>query len=226
MSTAWNLKELKDGVTKAEPHDTKEIIEIISSIGRSCEIFDYHKCLARDAFQELDVKNDPHGIEFARQIFDLSENQEALHRAKLESEANLIACVSTTRNSYDSFGQLVNILAVATPLKGNFYIHDIARALPTGQLKTELSATVSSDWFKYANAFMNTVKHRQLITHNASISFIDENRGGKVCSFRHKGNLYQEYWVREVLEGTVELQNSLVLCGRALNEAFLTNPTC
>ncbi|MET3676996.1 MULTISPECIES: hypothetical protein [unclassified Pseudomonas] len=225
MSTAWNLKELRDGVIRAELHDTKDTIEIINSIGRSCEIFDYHKCLARDAFQVFDVKNDPHGIEFARQLFDSNENQEALHQAKLESEANLIACISTTRNSYDSFGQLVNILAVATPLKGNFYVHDVARALPTGQLKTELSAAVSSNWFKYANAFMNTVKHRQLITHNASISFVNKNRGGKVRSFHHKGKPYQEYWAREVLEGTIELQNALVLCGRALNEAFLTNPT-
>ncbi|MNG96171.1 hypothetical protein D3C79_552280 [compost metagenome] len=171
----------------------------------------------------FDVKNDPHGIEFVRQLFDLNKNQEALQQAKLESEANLIACISTTRNSYDSFGQLVNILATA-PLKGNFYVHDVARALPTGQLKTELSAAVSSDWFTYANAFMNTVKHRQLITHNTSISFVNKNRGGKVCSFHHKGKPYQEYWAREVLEGTVELQNALVLCGRALNECFSDKP--
>lgn len=221
MSTAWNLKELRDGVLRTKLHDTKEIIEIISSLGRSCEIFDYHKCLARDAFQEFSVKNDPHGIKFARELFHLNKNQETLGQAKIESEANLIACISTTRNSYDSFGQLVNSLLIATPLKGNFYVHDVARALPSGRLKTELSSAVSSDWFKYANAFMNTVKHRQLITHNASISFIDENRGGKVRSFHHKGKPYQEHWVREVLEGTVELQNALVICGRALNEAFL-----
>lgn len=34
MSTAWNLKELRDGVIRAELHDTKDTIEIISSIGR------------------------------------------------------------------------------------------------------------------------------------------------------------------------------------------------
>lgn len=224
MSTAWDLKELREGIMTAELSDAKELIEIINSLGRSCAIFDYHKCLARDAFEAFNVKNDPYGIEFARQLLNWDGDQDILEQAKLESEANLIACISTTRNTYDSFGQLANRLIIPTPLKGNFYVQDVVKALPSGRLKNELSTAVSSDWFRYAHAFMNTVKHQQLITHNTSISFIDENRGGKIISFHHKNKSYKEYWVREVLEGTVELQNTLTICGKALNDTFFSRP--
>ncbi|MEE5079308.1 hypothetical protein V2K58_07235 [Pseudomonas alliivorans] len=68
---------------------------------------------------------------------------------------------------------------------------------------------------------MNMVKHHHLIVHNASISFIDENRGGKVEGFRHKEKDYPACWVREALEGTVELQNSLRACGVLLKRMYL-----
>lgn len=203
------------------PMDAELMVEIANSLGRSRHIFDYHKCLARDAFAAFDVKNDPNGVEFAKHAFGCVEDEGVLWRAGLESEANLIACMSITRNSFDNFGQLVNGLVVPAPCKGNFYIHHVINALPIGELKDQLNSAVSSDWFEYVNAFMNTVKHRQLITHNASISFIDDNRGGKVRGFDHKGKHHPACWVREVLEGTVELQNSLVTCGQALNRLYL-----
>ncbi|MCY1452558.1 hypothetical protein D9M71_694870 [compost metagenome] len=47
------------------------------------------------------------------------------------------------------------------------------------------------------------------------------NRGGKVEGFRHKKKDYPACWVREALEGTVELQNSLRACGVLLNRLYL-----
>lgn len=221
MTAPWNLKELRDRVTTAQPANAKSIVEIINSLSRSREIFEYHKCLSRDAFAAFNTENDPSGIEFAKHAFGCAEDENVLSRAGLVSEANLIACISTTRNSFDNFGQLLNSLVVSTPCKGNFYIQHVLQALPVGQLKDQLNVAVSSDWFEYVHAFMNTVKHRQLITHNTSISFVDDNRGGKVLGFDHKGKQYTGRWVREVLMGTVELQNSLTACGRELNRLYL-----
>jgi hypothetical protein len=221
MSDAWNLEALRAQVKIRQPDTSKRLVQIINSLGRSRDIFEYHKCLARDAFTAFNAENDPDGIKFAQRIFGCEDDDGVVHKAGLISEANLIACVAITRNSYDSFGQLLNGLVVPVPLKRNFYIQNVEAALPTGELKDRLSGALRSEWFGYTHAFMNMVKHHQLIVHNASISFIDENRGGRVEGFRHKEKDYLACWVREALEGTVELQNSLQACGVLLNHMYL-----
>jgi hypothetical protein len=221
MSEAWSLEALRAQVRSRQPDTSKWLVQILNSLGRSRDIFTYHKCLARDAFIIFSPENDPHGIKFAQRIFGCDDEDGVLHEAGLVSEANLIACIAVTRNSYDSFGQLLNGLVVPVPLKGNFYIQDVEAALPTGELKDRLSDALTSEWFGYTHAFMNMVKHHQLVVHNASISFVDENRGGKVQGFTHKKKDYPAYWVKEALEGTVWLQNSLQACGVLLNHMYL-----
>lgn len=213
MASGWNIKKLRECVIADNQKNAALLVDIANSLGRARQIFDYHKCLARDAFSVFNAVNDPSGTEFARHVFGCIEDEDVLWRAGLVSEANLIACISITRNSFDSFGQLVNGLVVLTPCKGNFYIHHVKNALPAGELKDKLNDAISSNWFGYVNVFMNTVKHRQLISHNASISFVDDDRGGKVYGFECRGEFHPAYWVREMLEGTVGLQNSLVSCG-------------
>ncbi|WP_338920252.1 hypothetical protein V0M98_24440 [Pseudomonas silesiensis] len=220
MTESWNLGALRTQVKIRQPETSKRLVQIINSLGRSRDIFDYHKCFARDAFTAFNAESDPHGIKFAERIFGCNDDG-IVYNAGLISEANLIACIAITRNSFDSFGQLLNGLVVPVPLTGNFYIQHVKDALPAGELKARLNDTLSSEWFGYAHAFMNMVKHHQLIVHNASISFIDDNRGGKVEGFKHKGKDYPACWVREALEGTVELQNSLRACGVLLNRLYL-----
>ncbi len=221
LINAWNIQELRKSIAIKHQKEKKPLIEIANSLSRSHEIFEYHKHLARDAFEAFDTKNDPTGIRFMEHLFGTSEQEELLFEANLASEANLIACVSVTRNAFDSFGQLLNGLVVTAPRKSNPYIHEIINLLPSSELKNELGKAISSDWYEYINAFMNTVKHRQLIRHNASISFIEHRHGGKVDGFRYKEKPYAERWVMDVLQGTIELQNSLVACGRALNRLYV-----
>lgn len=221
MSEAWNLQALRAQVKIRLPEISVRLVQVINSLGRSRDIFEYHKCLARDAFTAFNAENDPDGLKFAQRIFGFEDDDGIVQKAGLISEANLIACVAITRNSYDSFGQLLNGLVVPVPLTGNFYIHNVKDALSTGELKDRLNDALSSEWFGYTHAFMNMVKHHRLIVHNPSISFIDDNRGGKVESFRHKEKDYPACWVREALEGTVELQNSLRACGILLNHLYL-----
>ncbi|MBX8550684.1 hypothetical protein K5D68_13880 [Pseudomonas cichorii] len=221
MINAWNLQELRESIAINQPKEKTPLIEITNSLGRSREIFEYHKRLARDAFGAFDTTNDPTGIIFFEHLCGASEQEELLYDANLASEANLIACISVTRNVFDSFGQLLNGLVVGHPRKGNLYIHDIINLLPPSELKDELGKAISSTWYEYINAFMNTVKHRQLIKHNPSISFIDNRHGGKVDGFRYKDKPYSERWAMDVLQGTVDLQNSLGACGRALNRHYV-----
>lgn len=218
---AWDLAALRVEVKIRRPESAKRLTQIINSLGRSREIFEYHKRLTRDAFVSFSLQNDPEGMKFAEQLFGAEDPDGAIHEANLVSEANLIACMAATRNSFDSFGQLLNDLMLPKPLPSNPYIHQVKNAMPDGDLKARLHETLLSGWFAYTQAFMNIVKHQQLIVHNAGISFIDLSRGGKVEAFTYKGKGYPAYWVREVLEGVVELQNSLLACGVLLNRVYL-----
>ncbi len=219
--SAWNLKELRDYIRKNRPADGELLVEITNSLSRSREIFEYHKKLARDAFEAFNAENDPTGMLFAEHVFGVAEKDYLLTDASLASEANLIACISVTRNAFDSFGQLLNGLVVLEPCTGNFYIHNVLKKLPGGELKRQLNIATSSAWYEYMQAFTNTVKHRQLIKHNSSLSFVEDRRGGKVKGFKYKGKDYADYWVQDVLQGAVEVQNSLVTCGRALNRLYI-----
>jgi hypothetical protein len=221
MGDSWNLRALRAQIKTRQPETSGRLIEIINSLGRSREIFDYHKCLARDAFAAFNAENDPHGLKFAGHIFGCDDEQGVVQKAELISQANLIACIAMTRNSFDSFGQLLNGLLLPVPLTRNFYVYDVKDKLPDGDLKTRLGEALSSEWFGYVHAFMNEVKHHRLIVHQATISLVDENRGGKVVGFSHKEKYYPACWVREALEGTVELQNSLGACGILLNRLYL-----
>lgn len=147
MSEAWNLEALRAQVKIRQPETSNRLVQIINSLGRSRDIFEYHKCLARDAFTAFNAENDPHVIKFAERIFGCEDDDAFIHKAGLISEANLIACVAITRNSYDSFGQVLNGLVVLVPLKRNFYIQDVQAVLPTVELKDRLSDALTSDWF-------------------------------------------------------------------------------
>ncbi|WP_407730452.1 hypothetical protein ACJJU9_08475 [Pseudomonas helleri] len=221
MSSAWHLEALRAEVKIRQPQSSERLVQIINSLGRSSEIFHYHKCLARDAFAAFNTENDPHGAKFEDHIYLCHDDEGVLQKADLVSQANLIACIATTRNSFDSFGQLLNGLLLPEPLTGIFYVYNVRDKLRAGDLKNRLSDALSSDWFGYMNAFMNEVKHHRLIVHRPSISWIDDNRGGKVEGFTHKGKDYPACWVREALEGAVELQHSLQECGVQLNRLYL-----
>ncbi|MCD5982176.1 hypothetical protein KDX39_05200 [Pseudomonas sp. CDFA 610] len=110
------------------------------------------------------------------------------------------------------------------PLTDNFYIHNVKDALPAGELKDRLNDALMSEWFGYTHAFMNTVKHPQLIVHNASISFIDENRGAKVEGFRHKEKDYPACWVREVSRKPGAIHYLVEFCNEAYQKINIKKP--
>jgi hypothetical protein len=44
MSEAWNLEALRAQVKIRQPETSKRLVQIINSLGRSRDIFTYHKC--------------------------------------------------------------------------------------------------------------------------------------------------------------------------------------
>ncbi|WP_137822558.1 hypothetical protein [Pseudomonas sp. D(2018)] len=227
MTSHWDLGALKNKVVATQAGDTKELVDLIYAMGRYQQIFEYHKCLARDAFAAFSTDSGPDQLKFLTHAFGCvsPEEQGTLEHARLVSEANLLACIGITRSAFDSFGELLNRLVLPVPLNGKVYVHTVRDKLPSGELKDSLDSALSASWFTYVSDFSNVSKHRALIGHTPSASYIDDNQGGKVASFtyenRGKPRTHPSYWTKEILEGTIEVWRSLVLCGLALNRHYI-----
>lgn len=223
----WNLAELRKYITTEHP-EKGWLVSTVESVGNSLYIYQYHKELARDAFAAFQAEQDPHGIKLfaAAMMAGTDEELEAFEDAMLASEANLIAAINITRNTFDIFSQLVNALSLPEPIEiGKCDIHKVREKLPDGPLKSEITQTTNSHWFKYLAGFSNTTKHRQLISHKPTQRY-DSNEtplggGAEVAAFEYRDEIFPKYWVQDVLEGTVEMHNRIVTLGIILNDSCL-----
>jgi len=235
-SEVWDVPALVEWVQRERAGDLKTV-ELLGSLSRSSRIFRYHMVLARDAFK--DFKDDDH-LKMTVGMFGADEDEGvAFENAKLVSEANLIASINVVRNSYDIFAQVVNSLVLDNPFKvHDCNIHGVCRTLAPSELKTTLERVVSSGWYYYLSDFTNTIKHRQLLKHDPSISFVENISGGKIERFTYErpiqpsaksktSNRFGEhrshpsYWVRDVLQGAVEVHNEIRACGQFVSRMLM-----
>ncbi|KPN91602.1 hypothetical protein [Pseudomonas nunensis] len=167
MRRAWKLAELKQHIRTTKP-EKNWLLSTVDSVSHSLYIYQYHKSLARKAFDAYHAEHDPDGIKMfaAAMMAGTDEELEEYEEAKLASEANLIAAINITRNTFDILAQLVNVLALPQPLSiERCEIAKVRDALQACKLKTELERVPQLPWYRYLAAFSNTIKHRQLITH-------------------------------------------------------------
>jgi hypothetical protein len=151
-------------------------------------------------------------------LLGASARQDDYEWAKIVNEAHLVGCLHTIRGALDIFAQLVNSTVLSSQL--TLEKCDIARVtplLPDCALRDRLEVLLSSHWCKYVSAFINTTKHRQLVAHTTTVSFVDDRSGIKLGTFKYGGQAFPAYWDKEVLQGGIEVSNGIVDCGRLLN---------
>lgn len=218
--TAWNLDLLREQIRKvhAEPDP---ILDIVFSIDRSTRIFRYHMATARDALKGIVSENKAGDADTLLLVFGISEKQGDFEYAKVVSEAHIIGCLHTARGLWDLFAQLVNALVLPKPLPiAACDINRVAAALPQSQLKTAIDSLLASHWYRYVQSYINTTKHRRLVQHLVSVSSAENRAGVKLGAFSYGNQSFKEYWGTEVLEGAIEVKNSIIACGRLLNSEF------
>jgi hypothetical protein len=222
MSSAWNLEALRAHI-RGLGCDEMPLLEVVDSIDRATLIFRYHLFTARDALKGIVDESDPAGLKNMALVFGTSEQQKEYSYAKLVSEANIIGCIHAVRSIFDIFSHLVNRLILSKPIP--LYLCDIGKvheAMPQSELKDQLGQLLRSDWFNYVSGFINTTKHRKLVLHGFSVSFEENIAGVRVGAFEYKGKTYPAYWGTEVLQGVVEVKNTVIACGRTLNRLCTT----
>jgi len=226
MQGRWNLAALKEHIRTVEP-DKDWLLSTVDSVSHSLYIYQYHKNLARDAFAAYHAEHDPDGIKLFAATMMMGSDDE-FEEAKLASEANLIAAINITRNTFDILAQLVNALALPQPLAiDRCDFAKVRDELQASTLKDEIMRVSQLHWYRYLAGFSNTIKHRQLISHTPSQKHEEETGkylggGAEVAPFNYRNDKFTSYCVQEVLEGTVEMHNEIVILGITLNEHCLT----
>jgi hypothetical protein len=221
--TAWNLEELRARVRRSRA-DADQVLELLSSIGRSVQIFRYHIATARDALKGIVSEAEPQGQENFMLVLGASERQGEFAHAQIVSEANIIGCLHTARSLWDLFAQLVNALIIVHPLAVSACnLERVVAVMPASPLKDRLDVLLASHWYTYVAAFTNTTKHRRLVQHVMTVS-MEENRAGvRIGAFPYGSKRFESYWGIEVLEGAIEVKNAVIECGRLLSTAYLND---
>jgi hypothetical protein len=218
----WNLLALRTHIGGSASQ-----IELLSSIEQVLAVFEYHKEMARDAFKGHAAKSLSDSDRFQ---FSMGWNR-AVAVARVASEAHAVGLLLYTRALWDQFAQLVNMLVLHGKLSvDGCSIHAVLRELntvpstATSPLRDGIDALVTSDWFKYVDAFMNTTKHRRCVQH--AVDYSGDTLEVSVAAFEYQrgsGPLqtFPAYRSREVLEGAIQVRNKITECGEALNTACL-----
>ena len=217
MKDSWNLDELRAHIRKREG-DPAHLLDVVSSIDRSTLIFSYHLATARDALKGIIEETEEMSVKNLQFVFGAAENQAEYAHAKIINEANVIGCIYTARSIFDIFSHLVNDLLLGSSLRP--HLCDIVTAhdaLPQSGLKDQLGQLLASHWFKYVVGFVNTTKHRKLVKHQFSVSFLSGASAVQLAAFEFKGTEFPTYTTTEVLQGVLEVKNSLIGCGQTLN---------
>lgn len=226
MRLSWDLSILREHI-RSFSSNQQWLLSTLDSVSQSMLIYQYHKNLARNAFAAYQVEQDPDGLKMFVGAMMMGIDDQ-FEDAKLASEANLIAAINIIRNTFDIYAQLLNALALPSPLcVEHCTISKVRDRLPEGTLKVEVTRVTRLPWFRYMSGFSNTIKHRQLVSHEPSSKHqpgTNEYLGGgaEVAAFEHQKRKFKSYWVQEVLEGTVEMHNEIVTLGIALNEWCLS----
>lgn len=221
MSKSWNTKLLKKHV-EGLGKEKQSLLEVINSLERYVRIFRYHLEIARDAMSKVFSDEERQSAELDKLAFGLSSRLSDYWDAEIITEANVLGCIHSARAIFDVFAQLVNGLIVTPPLpEKDCSINLVLAKLPDSPMKTTIGDLISSDWYEYSNAFVNTAKHRRLVKQRGVVSLERRELFVRVAEFEYRGKSYPQYSLLELLQGVVDTKNRLIDCGIELNKQVM-----
>jgi hypothetical protein len=218
MRKSWNTKLLKkhiEGLGK----EKQSLLELINSLEKYVRIFRYHLEIARDAMNKIFSDEECQGAELDKLAFGLSSRLGDFWNAEIITEANVLGCIHSARAIFDVFAQLVNGLILTPPIpEKDCSISIVLAKLPDSPVKTAIADLISSDWYDYVNAFVNTAKHRTLVDLRGVVSFVQRSLFVRIPGFEYRGKSYPQYSLLDLLQGVIDTKNRLIDCGNELNK--------
>lgn len=234
----WDLEALKTLVRNKQGADVVTTLEpLLNSVGRKFELARYHSIESRrlidQYFGDDEFENYNKAIRF---IFDrVNKDEEALQffQDAFIAEANIVAYSHAVHSVFDIIGQLLiislNIGSLFTA-KEPVYLSTVRdrmskRGIADGVV-TEINNASECESFKYLNAFVNTNKHRCLVTMPYIVSMDATEKvpyGIRIDSFTYKDHAYDQKWAGVfVTDEYLELSERIVGIGNSIN-SYLQN---
>jgi len=176
---------------------------------------EYHREEISDAFiRELSCSKQTEYIESLKGIFsDFSKNSDnSKYRvAFFKSEAHLIAFAQNLHSTADICAHLItycipNLKELYLKNKSRINLHFVKDQLndpETQDLKKTIMTLLDSKEFQYLSAFVNTIKHKEIISTNDFVSFETQpnpSRSLKIESFSYKNKQYESISSSELSE--------------------------
>lgn len=193
------------GFVKDIDIDLLSCINNLRSMSKTIDIYEYHKSEAYQLIKEIEPKSNRDAMEL---VFQPSEE---LSRNKLSLQAHIQSSIYSSRALYDIFSHLINNVFLDKKIEVHKCSIDIvARELRDGVFKTALLSSVKSDSYLYVNAFVNTIKHRDLVDLNSSIDFVNSRSGVKFNGFKYYNNTFEPLWAVDVLAHSLNVKNDMI----------------
>lgn len=233
----WNRKELFELVKKSHGIQQADLMKpALVAVNAKTAIVDYHveefKKIISIIFTESETDN---YIQAVRLIFEQASGTDAgfdFALAQFKAEANLIAFAQALHSLADIFGQIIfNALDLNNILKKKLqknllYLQRVADAIKNHDHLKDLSLSVAdlleSKQYSYLKAYVNTTKHRCLISANYSVDFkveIEPIHGMKIPKFNYNCSEYPSKWSDDFVNNDRKfLISKFVEIGIQLNE--------
>jgi hypothetical protein len=215
----WKIHEIEELLSRTDPR-APHIFSLVQSLHRYVLIFRYHLYAGRDALRDFESKSSElHPLPEAI-VFRTDESENAVLKAALIVEASLLAASHTCKNLYEILAQLVNTAILKNQIQEEkCTLQSVIRALPSSQLKNELTTLTNSHWYKYVSDLSSVTKHRQLPRQAIAIDTTQKVRL-RVGDFSYGKRHHLARDAEEALKGALEVKNQIVVCGSAINSEF------
>ena len=221
MKNGWDLAKLKAHVQQLDDGN-EELLTFVASFGRYNQIYEYHLHTAKNALKGVVHEGERAAQENMRYVFGAAQNQEEYNVAKIINEASLLGAIHAVRASLDIFCQLVNGLLLESKYSiAECSIYKVTNELDESPLKKRLEVLRNEPWYLYVSDFVNTIKHRRLMTHRFSVHFDRPGCAIYIDGFEYQGRIHPQYSDTEILKGTIDLYASIIDCGKQLNAQVL-----
>ncbi len=212
----WHVKKLIDHSTSR--NNSFECKEKVNSVCRAIDIYYYHH---QEASKSNEFVQAPTVLEQMDSIHAFGENRIEQDRHTLIAQANAQACVHSARAIHDLIAQVINIFLLKGSLgERDCTISAVRKKLDQCSLKSHLDELLDSTEFDYVNSFVNTIKHRNLISFNEAIDFANDKHGLIFKDFFFNGKSFANKTLIELLVTTDAVKNKAINSGILVNQAL------
>lgn len=241
----WELKQLKDAVREARgDRHADEMSGSLNAFFWKADMARYHaSCVHtiwKDALAEVEsLENVDHAPEPALTAIFVGlgqgEDGQKIRFARFTSEAHIIASAQALHSMFDIFAHIVywacDLASAPEPLPlQRIGIHSVCRCLSktsaNASVETRVRELIDLPEFEYLSAFVNTTKHRSLVSSSFSAAFDEGRYGMRFAAFsytdpRGQSRNYERKWAEDFLgqeAGAISMKFAEV--GNSLNALY------